>query len=274
MTTNSRESSRQISANITARDRITSRYERIHGEIYNEKEQARLRGALVSALSYVCTTGHRKKVLDFGCGAGNLTAHLTSLRCEVVACDVSQACLDLLASRQYPSKIDAVRLNGVDLSNIDDVSVDMVATYSVLHHVPDYLGIIKEFMRVLKPGGVVFIDHEAAAEFWTCSAGRTALLAEVRAKTKRRWTRFVKPENYINWFMLRFINPRYRPEGDIHVFEDDHIEWQKIAEVLTMEGANVVCEQDYLVFRQEYDEELYESHKERTSDMHLLIAVK
>ncbi|MGH7593998.1 MAG: methyltransferase domain-containing protein [Gemmatimonadales bacterium] len=38
----------------------------------------------------------------------------------------------------------------MNLSNVKDRSVDMVATYSVLHHVPDYLGILPELLRVLR----------------------------------------------------------------------------------------------------------------------------
>ena len=38
--------------------------------------------------------------------------------------------------------------------------------------------------------------------------------------------------NYFDWVIRKFINPRYRREGDIHVFPDDHIEWDKIIEVV------------------------------------------
>lgn len=46
----------------------------------------------------------------------------------------------------------------------------MVATYSVLHHIPDYLGVIKELIRVTKPGGIIYIDHEVNEQYWEKSA--------------------------------------------------------------------------------------------------------
>ena len=39
--------------------------------------------------------------------------------------------------------------------------------------------------------------------------------------------KFFQLTNYIGKFK-RIFNPRYANEGDIHVWEDDHIEWDKI----------------------------------------------
>lgn len=128
----------QLEKNIRAHDRIAKKYEKSHGEIYNVIEQNRLRDILANALSEVRTNTAKKIALDFGCGAGNLTKHLSALGLNVFACDVSQGFLDLVASRTYETNVEAVKLNGVDLANIANNSIDMVATYSVLHHVPDY----------------------------------------------------------------------------------------------------------------------------------------
>jgi ubiquinone/menaquinone biosynthesis C-methylase UbiE len=142
--------------NIRTHNKIAKKYEQVHGEIYNNIEQSRLHEELLFAVSNITTPGEVNRVLDFGCGAGNLTKQLVSIGCEVIAADISQGFLDLVSSRTYETYVDTILLNGIDLSNITDESVDMVATYSVLHHVPDYIGILSEFMRVLKPGGVIY----------------------------------------------------------------------------------------------------------------------
>lgn len=109
-------------------------------------------------------------------------------------------------------------LTALNLSSVEGESVDFVTTYSVLHHIPDYLGILAEFMRVLKPGGVVFIDHELSAEVWKPTRERTAFLEEMAAVVGQKWKKYFRIQNYINWFVWKFINPRYRSEGDIHGF--------------------------------------------------------
>lgn len=260
--------------NIKTHDRLARRYEKIHGEIYNVEEQARLRRELNEAVSAIETRADEKIALDFGCGAGNLTQHLSNLGCAVIASDVSQGFLDLVGSRRYPTEVKTLKLNGFDLSNMEDESVDMVATYSVLHHVPDYLGIVKEFMRVLKPGGVLYIDHEMSAEFWSESKTYREFLGEMKKKVKTDIGKYLVLENYYDWLIRRFINPRYHREGDIHVFADDHIEWDRIADVVLNAGGVICRAQSYLLFRRNYDLAVYEAYKNKTSDVHMMVAKK
>ena len=73
---------------------------------------------------------------------------------------------------------------------------------------------------------------------------------------------------------MRFINTRYQAEGDIHGFKDDHIEWDKVATALVANGAEIISESDYLLFKRGYDNAIYEKFKDKTSDMHFLIARK
>ena len=57
-------------------------------------------------------------------------------------------------------------LNGENLDGIKDNSLDLIATYSVLHHIPDYIKTIHEMIRVCAPGGIIYIDHEQNNEYW------------------------------------------------------------------------------------------------------------
>jgi len=263
-----------LESNIRAHNKVAKKYERIHGEIYNDVEQTRLHESLATALSYVNTGNDIKIVLDFGCGAGNLTKHLTSLGCEVIASDVSQGFLDIVASRSYSAPVKTVRLNGIDLSNISSESVDMVATYSVLHHVPDYLAILKEFMRVLKNGGVIYIDHELSENAWKNDSGLKAFELEMKGKSIQEPGKYFVLTNYVDWAIRQFINPRFRREGDIHVFEDDRIEWQKVADTIIDAGGDVLFQIDYLLFKKNYDPAVYKSYKERVFDTCLMVARK
>jgi ubiquinone/menaquinone biosynthesis C-methylase UbiE len=263
-----------IEWNVKTHNRLAKKYERMHGEIYNDREQARLKSELKVAISNIRTLNPTKLALDFGCGAGNLSRHLSSLGCEVLASDVSQGFLDLVASRTYRTKVETIKLNGLDLSNIPNASVDMVAAYSVLHHIPDYLSILREFMRVLKPGGVIFLDHELSEEFWLKSQIYHNFEFEMKKFIPVNYQKYFVLGNYYDWLIRRFVNPRYHREGDIHVFEDDHVEWSRVVDSLVAAGGEVVVNKSYLLFRRNYDVGIYDAYKDRTADMHLLVARK
>jgi ubiquinone/menaquinone biosynthesis C-methylase UbiE len=266
-------STASLEDNIAIHDRIAKRYEAIHGEIYNEVEQERLKSSLEQALKLVSTSSNSSVALDFGCGAGNLTQHLTDLGCEVIAADVSTGFLNLIASRTYARAVSTFTLNGKDLKGVPDESVDVVATYSVLHHVPDYLSLMQEFARVLKPGGILYIDHEASSMMW--KEGALAPLYEaIRKTSKKDFKKYLSLNNYIDRFIRIAVNPKYQREGDIHVFSDDHIVWKDVKKELDAQGMEILLEEDYLLFRRNYDRKTYEEWKQRTGDMHLLVAKK
>jgi len=264
------ESRSDIEINIQAHNKIAAKYALIHGEIYNKHEQLRLHATLKEAMDMVqCDkTTERKQVLDLGCGAGNLTNHLVTLDAKVIAADVSPNFLTQLGQRYPKSAVTTLQLNGSNLSDIKDASIDMVATYSVLHHIPDYLGIIDECMRVLKPGGILYVDHEVPDEYWSHTSTLKNFYKEVQSFGPPFLTKFLRPTNYVDFLIRKLHNPRYRREGDIHVFPDDHIEWQKIAERVSKHG-DMLVQRDYLLYRSGYKLEVYEAYKNSLSDMRL-----
>lgn len=260
--------------NIAIHDKIAKSYERTHGEIYNEIEQDRISKEIKNAISFIKTDSKKKTALDFGCGAGNLTHHLTESGVSVIGADVSSGFLDLINSKSWKEKVSTVKLNGVDLSNIEKDSVDIVCMYSVLHHVPDYLSLLSEFVRVLKKGGVIYIDHEASDSYWSNNKSLFESLRELNKTKKKDFGKYFVINNYIDKFIRTFINKKYQREGDIHVFKDDHIEWDKIVNNLKDLGMKVEKSEDYLLFRQGYNIETFNKLREGEGDMHLLIASK
>ena len=153
-----------IEKNIKLHDKIAKKYESTHGEIYNKVEQLRLVEDLKTSHAFI----KKDKILalDLGCGAGNLTNHLLNMDCSVIAADVSTGFLNLISKKFEGKKVKTFELNGKNLDGIDDSSVDFIATYSVLHHIPDYLATIHEMIRVCAPGGIIYIDHEQNNEYW------------------------------------------------------------------------------------------------------------
>ncbi|NCY21985.1 class I SAM-dependent methyltransferase [bacterium] len=141
-------------------------YDARHIEIFNPTEQRRLAGELNRALAHRRTTNPR--ILDFGCGTGNLTEKLLGPSRQVWAVDVSGGMCDLVKRRFAHAfkdgELKTETLTGEFPLPFPDNHFSFIATYSVLHHVPDYEMAVRELVRVLDHGGVLYIDHEASAD--------------------------------------------------------------------------------------------------------------
>lgn len=273
-----------LSLNKWIYDATAPLYESRHGEIFNQTEQHRIHTHLGLALQEVRTDSKLIRTLDFGAGTGNLTRHLISLGSRVVAADVSSGCLrEVQALSENSGLLDVSLLNGHDLSQFGDASFDMVATYSVLHHVPDYLAIVQEFLRVLKPGGVIYIDHEVCPAYWEDRTDYKAYCEELAAveslkknslwggffqvfSRKNRW-RYLASALWLKWHKIS-------DEGDIHVYPEDHIEWPDIKACLEP-CCEIVLEEDYLVCREQaFPPPIWGKWHDLCVDMRCLIAVK
>jgi ubiquinone/menaquinone biosynthesis C-methylase UbiE len=269
MTADAGEAQRQIERNIAVHDKVARKYDALHGEIFNDIEQERLHAALERARDAVSTGAAPVQALDFGCGSGNLTRHLLGLGVEVTAADVSPGFLELVRSRYPTARLKTLPMNGRDLANVADESFDLIATYSVLHHIPDYLGACAELARICRKGGVV-IDHEATEEVWK---GDPVYDAFRRAALRFDWRKYLTPSNYIHR-VRRIFDPRHSNEGDIHVWPDDHIEWSRIKQLMAGHGFEVVLEEDYLLYRKLYRREVYERYVGRCTDTKVMVLRK
>jgi SAM-dependent methyltransferase len=261
-------------SNATPYDGIVDAYDEIHGEIFNPIEQNRLRDQLNKAKQWIQSSTTTPLAMDFGCGSGNLTSHLLEIGFQVVSADVSRKFLQFVESRFGGSgRVKTLHLNGRDLSNVSDGAFDCVASYSVLHHIPDYRAILREYARVIRPGGIIYIDHEHSDGFWRADDTYREFVSIVEPPPKKHWKRFFILTNYLHLIRLK-LNPRYKPEGDIHVWPDDHIEWPTVASILTEAGCEIVHQQDYLLFKRGYSADVYGAFEGRCHDMHMLVARK
>jgi ubiquinone/menaquinone biosynthesis C-methylase UbiE len=262
----------QIAFNTKAHDQLARRYERLHTEIYNDIEQTRLKQALYAAVDAISSNSTPKTALDFGCGAGNLTGHLHDLGVRVTAADISTAFLQLITER-YPD-VTTHRLNGADLSEIPNATFDLVATYSVLHHIPDYLHAVTEMCRVLKPGGVLYIDHEKNQAYWD----NEPRLHDFYTKQKsyifpHKLKRLFSPMWYIHR-LRRIKNPRYQAEGDIHVWPDDHVDWSQVIAIAVSSGLRIEQDYNFLLYDSRYNIDVYDAYKNDVTDTRAIIMKK
>jgi ubiquinone/menaquinone biosynthesis C-methylase UbiE len=154
-------------ANVTVHRSEAKYYEAIHPEVYSKKEQKRIISTLKAADRMV--SDNRKWALDFGAGTGNLTGKLLGMGYTVTAIDISAEMCAILKSK-YKEAIADKKLVVINLP-IEGVAFkagefDLIACYSVLHHLPDYMDTLHTLSRYLKKSGVMYIDHEASPFYW------------------------------------------------------------------------------------------------------------
>ncbi len=149
-----------IRKNLELHEEEAEEYEEEKTEIYNEKEQERIESALSDAMQHIETGDSEKRVLDLGCGTGNLLEKLIPRFDNVVGIDLSDDMLSVASSKFKDNDgLTLVRGKASDLPFQDDY-FDMVSAYSLFHHLPEFAEPISEISRVLKSGGVLYIDHE------------------------------------------------------------------------------------------------------------------
>ncbi len=112
-------------------------------------------------LSQQGVTVQRGDALDFGCGIGRITQAMAPHFSSVTGVDVSQPMIDLANEKnRFGEQVRYLCNTRPDLSVIPDASLDLVVTAIVLQHMrAEYsLAYLREFLRILRPGGVLFFQ--------------------------------------------------------------------------------------------------------------------
>lgn len=95
------------------------------------------------------------RVLDFGCGTGYGSHHLSGVAREVVGVDVSDDAVRHASGLYQAPNLEFRTIRPVELEPLPfpDGSFDAVVSFQVIEHVPDFDAYLAEVARVLRPGG-------------------------------------------------------------------------------------------------------------------------
>ena len=109
------------------------------------------------------------RVLDMGCDcSGRQLAVISQLvRGEVVGINIPEGFPSPTAVATAGDRVRLLRMDGMQL-DFPDASFDVVISANVIEHVPNVARFVAEAARVLKPGGICYME---TAPVWTSARG-------------------------------------------------------------------------------------------------------
>jgi 2-polyprenyl-3-methyl-5-hydroxy-6-metoxy-1,4-benzoquinol methylase len=98
-------------------------------------------------------------ILDFGCGTGLLTDHMTKQARQIVAIDIAEKMIEVLDKKNYKNvKTIIGELSKTTIEKNPELQgkFDLIVASSVCAFVPDYHGVLSIIKSLLKPNGSFF----------------------------------------------------------------------------------------------------------------------
>jgi ubiquinone/menaquinone biosynthesis C-methylase UbiE len=140
------------------------------------------------------------RVLDVGTGTARIPIEVCTHRRGIEVTAVDRGAGILQRARRHVARAglsDAIRTEEVDARALpySAVSFDAVISNGLVHHVPDRRGVLREMVRVLRPGGLLFVrdslpqsDAAMIARVLTRSAGGARHGSAFRSRLQKALT--------------------------------------------------------------------------------------
>jgi cyclopropane-fatty-acyl-phospholipid synthase len=137
---------------------------RCYSQAVFERDDEALETAQARKLDFAieaCALKRGDRVLDVGGGWGSFMEHAGRRGIQVTALTIShhseRFMKDLIQHRQLPARV----LNQDFLRYDSPEPFDAIVILGVMEHLPDYPAVLKRVLRLLKPGGRVYLDASA-----------------------------------------------------------------------------------------------------------------
>ncbi|MCG3750397.1 class I SAM-dependent methyltransferase [Amycolatopsis sp. Poz14] len=125
-------------------------------------------------------------VLDAACGPGLYAEELTARGARVTGFDLSPRMVELSRER-VPAGEFRVQDLAEPLSWLPDASVDQVLFALALEYVDDRVGALREFRRVLRPGGALVLSRQHPTGDWLRHGGNYFDVRVIEEVWSRGW---------------------------------------------------------------------------------------
>lgn len=106
-----------------------------------------------------CAIPGNARVLDLGCGTGQMSLYLARADRAVIGADLTRASLQLGAAAARRFQVDRVQFVETDLNRpgLRRGSFDVVYSSGVLHHTPDPRASFARMAQLVRPGGMIVL---------------------------------------------------------------------------------------------------------------------
>lgn len=144
-------------------------------------------------------------IADIGCGTGGNIPTLQK-HGRVYGLDISEKALEYCSKKGYTN---VKLMPGVPATGLDNESVDLITMFDVLEHINQDEEALREYYRVLKPGGMYFLTVPAFKLLWSeldehLHHFRRYKKGELELKLKRAGFEIVK-SSYLFFFTFPLV---------------------------------------------------------------------
>ena len=131
--------------------------------VVNNPVRVMIQRGIIQWIKRVIRITPQARILEIGCGrgAGARLIQKEFRPATLHAFDLDQRMIRLAGRYLQAESRDKIRLYVGDASTLPyrDGVLDAVFGFGVLHHVPDWRAGVREIARVLKPGGIYFLEE-------------------------------------------------------------------------------------------------------------------
>ncbi len=176
--------------------------------------------------------GYGTKILELGCGTGQLSLFLSRCNREIFAVDISNGSLKLGEDFRNKNQIENLyfmKMDVFDLKFKPDL-FDCVISNGVLHHTKNAQEAFKSLVKVTKPGGIIVIGlYHKYGRLVTKLKQKLAKLIGNKIAFLDKTSRKIKSKNKKRaWVKDQFMNPHetlHTPNELFNWFDDNNIEF-------------------------------------------------
>lgn len=137
---------------------------RCYSQAVFERDNETLESAQQRKLNYVldaCALKPGDRVLDVGGGWGSFTEHAGLHGIQVTSLTISRLSEDYLENLIQRKQLPCTVLNQDFMEYSSAEPFDAIVILGVMEHLPDYAAVLRQFQKLLKPGGYIYLDASA-----------------------------------------------------------------------------------------------------------------
>lgn len=186
-------------------------------DIWNE-HYTRVRSTLLypdeNLVRILAKAGKSGKALDFGAGSGRHTALLKQFGFETFACDYTENSLDKIRAAAPDAKVEKVSDPPYPYGT---EQFDVIVSWGVLHYnsTENSKKIIKEYLRMLKPGGLLAGTVRSDRDSFLEVRDNTAETADLKGAFVKLYTQEEVTELLSDFKNLEMGYMERSPVGDV-----------------------------------------------------------